>query len=94
MTAGTWAPPSLPGLEFPGWRAEEIHAALGGTARSAETVAVLERVGAELKFGPAAASEFARRLEAVADPALLAEAGERVMASATADELLSGPQPA
>ena len=123
---------------FPGWRAEEIHAALGETARSAETVAVLERVGAalgaregtgpdddpllrsqraqgieqgvrqgieqglaaqremlrrqaELKFGAAAASEFARRLEAVADPALLAGAGERVMASATADELLSDP---
>ena len=134
---------------FPGWRAEEIHAALGETARSAETVAVLERVGAalgaregtgpdddpllrsqraqgmrrgieqgieqgmergierglaahretlrllaEMKFGPAAASEFARRLETVADPALLAGAGERVMASATADELLSGPAPA
>ena len=137
---------------FPGWRAEEIHAALGETARSAETVAVLERVGAalggregtgpdddpllrsqraqgmeqgikqgieqgteqgirqgieqglaaqremlrrqaELKFGAAAASEFVRRLEAVADPALLAEAGERIVTGAAADELLSGLNP-
>ena len=33
---------------FPGWKAAEIHAALDETAPSAETVAVLERVGAAL----------------------------------------------
>ena len=48
---------------------------------------------AELKFGAAAASEFARRLEAVADPALLAGAGERIVTGAAADELLSGLNP-
>ena len=129
---------------FPGWRAEEIHAALEEIAPSVETTAILERVGAalgaregtgpdddpllrsqraqgmrrgieqgirqgieqglaaqreilrrqaELKFGAAAASEFARRLEAVADPALLAGAGERIVTGAAADELLSGLNP-
>ena len=124
---------------FPGWTAGEIHAALDGPVPSAETIAVLERVGAvlgaregtgpdddpllrsqrrqakeqgveqgieqgieqglaahretlrllaELKFGGAAASEFARRLEAVTDPALLAESGERIVRCDTADELL------
>ena len=33
---------------FPGWRAEEIHAALNEVELSAQTVAVLERVGAAL----------------------------------------------
>ncbi len=121
---------------FPGWRTEEIHAALDETVPSAETTAILERVGAvlgaregtgpdddpllrsqreqarrqgveqgleqglaaqremlhrlaELKFGVAAAAEFAIRLEAVTNPALLAEAGERIVACGTADELLS-----
>ena len=124
---------------FPGWTASEIHAALDGPVPSAETIAVLERVGAvlgaregtgpdddpllrsqrrqakelgveqgiergieqglaahretllllaELKFGGAAALEFARRLEAVTDPALLAESGERIIRCDTADELL------
>ena len=48
---------------------------------------------AELKFGAAAASEFARRLETVADPALLAEAGERMVTGAAADELLPAHDP-
>ena len=47
------------------------------------------RLLVELKFGSAAASEFARRLEAVTDPALLAEAGERIVRCDTADELLN-----
>ena len=33
---------------FPGWRAAEIHAAMNETARSAETLAVLARVGSTL----------------------------------------------
>lgn len=37
----------------------------------------------------AAAAEFANRLEAVTDPALLAEAGERIIACDTAEGLLS-----
>ena len=44
---------------------------------------------AELKFGGAAAAEFAKRLDAVSDPALLAEASERIIACDTADGLLS-----
>ena len=36
------------GRAFPGWMAEEIHAALDETARSAETLAVLKRVGLTL----------------------------------------------
>ena len=44
---------------------------------------------AEMKFGGAAAAEFANRLEAVTDPAMLAEAGERIIACDTADGLLS-----
>ena len=128
---------------FPGWTAEEIHAALDETVPSVGTIAILERVAAvlgaregtgpdddpllrsqrrrarergiqqgmrqgieqglavqremlrrlaELKFGGAAATEFANRLEAVTDPALLAEAGERIIACDTADELLSNPR--
>ncbi len=46
---------------------------------------------AEPKFGNAAASEFARRLEAVTDPAQLANAGERIIVCETADELLDNP---
>ena len=126
---------------FPGWTAAEIHAALDETVPSAETTAVLERVGAalgsregtgpdddpllrsqraqarklgieqgiqkgaeqglaaqrqmlrrmaELKFGAAAAKEFARRLEAVTNPALLAEVSDRIMACEEVDELLFG----
>ena len=115
---------------FPGWTADEIHAALDEPVPSAETIAVLERVGAVLgaregtgpdddpllrsqrrqareqslaahretlrrlaepKFGNAAASEFARRLESVTNPVLLSEAGERIIACETADELLDHP---
>ena len=125
---------------FPGLTAGEIHSALDEKARSAETLAVLERVGArlgalegtgpdddpmlrshrerarvqglerglelglkqglaaqremlrrmvELKFGGAAATELARRLEAETSPDLLTEVGERIVACAAADELLS-----
>ena len=116
---------------FPGWTAEEIHAALDETAPSEETVEVLVRVGltlgaregtgpdddpllrsqrgqarqegieqglathreslrrlAERRFGAAAATEFARRLETVTDPAQLADAAVRIVDCATADELL------
>ena len=55
-----------------------------GLAAHRETLRLL----AELKFGGAAASAFARRLEAVNDPVLLAEAGERIIGCDTADELL------
>ena len=117
---------------FPGLTAGEIHSALGERARTVETLAVLERVGArlgtlegtgpdddpmlrsqreraraqgleqglaaqremlrrmvELKFGGAAATELTGRLETAAGPDLLAEVGERIVACATADELLS-----
>ena len=47
---------------------------------------------AELKFGGAAAAEFAIRLEAVTNPALLAEVSERIIVCDTADELLSNPR--
>ena len=47
------------------------------------------RLLVELKFGSAAASEFARRLEAVTDPALLAETAERIVRCDTAEELLN-----
>ena len=123
---------------FPGWSAEDIHAALDETAPSAETLGILERVGLTLgaregtgpdddpllrsqrrqamrqgieqgieqglaaqrellrrqagrKFGKAAA-EFVRRLESVTDPDRLAEAGERIIDCATADDLLNEPR--
>ena len=125
---------------FPGWTAEEIHAALDEAVPSAETAAALERVGAvlgaregtgpdddpllrslrrqameqgieqgiehglaaqretlrrlaERKFGKEAAAEFARRLEAAADPERIAEAGERIIDCGTAEELLARPSP-
>ena len=46
---------------------------------------------AEPKFGNATASEFARRLESITNPVLLSEAGERIIACETADELLDHP---
>ena len=121
---------------FPGWTAEEIHAALDEKAPTAATLAIIERVGlglgaregtgpdddpmlrsqrrqamrqgieqgieqglaaqremlrrqAERKFGGEAAAEFVRRLEAVSDPARLAEAGERIIDCDTGDDLLA-----
>ncbi len=48
----------------------------------------LLRRQAARKFGTSAAAEFARRIEALTDPAQLAEAGEWIIDCATVDELL------
>ncbi len=63
-----------------------------GVEEGLETQRQMLRRLTELKFGGTTAAEFAMRLQAVSDPALLAEAGERIIACETAAELLSKPR--
>ncbi len=69
-------------------RSQRRQAREQGAEQSAAAHRETLRLLVEVKFGGAAASKFARRLEAVTDPALLAESGERIVRCDTADELL------
>ena len=80
-------------MRFPGWTAVEIHAALNEEALSAETSAVLERVGTVLGSGKAPARTTTRcwaRSVGGAVPGATRKAGQRAVRKAGREGELRG----